>query len=175
MNGDWIQTYTGNQFWPLDPKPEHIFIEDIAHALSNICRFTGHCDYFYSVAEHSIIVSNHVPGGFALWGLLHDAAEAYIGDMSRPLKSMLPQFKKIESRIMEAVIEKFHLEPINEPQIVKDIDSGILATESFAIMKRHPQVWTLPYPPIEHEFSLYPPNEAELWFLGCYNQIMRNP
>lgn len=66
--GDWIQTFTGRRFWPLDPRPEDVCIEDIAHALSLKCRFGGHCTRFYSVAEHSVHVSNYVPAEFALWG-----------------------------------------------------------------------------------------------------------
>ena len=74
--GDWIQTYTGRQFWPLDPRVDEIHIEDIAHSLSMRCCYGGHLTDFYSVAEHSVLVSLHVPQEFALWGLLHDAAEA---------------------------------------------------------------------------------------------------
>src|SRR5271165_7548492 len=84
--GDWIQTYTGRVMYPLDPRPEEINIIDIAHALSNLCRFTGHVRTFYSVAEHSVRVSQHCDPKDALWGLLHDASEAYLADMSRPMK-----------------------------------------------------------------------------------------
>ena len=76
--GDWIQTYLGIQFWPLDPRPEEVMLFDIAHSLSNMCRFTGHCREFYSVAQHSVIVSQNVPREDAAWGLLHDASEAYM-------------------------------------------------------------------------------------------------
>jgi uncharacterized protein len=84
--GDWIQTYTGKQFWPLSPLPEDIVIEDIAHALSMQCRFGGHVRTFYSVAQHSVHVSLLVEPQYALWGLLHDAAEAYLVDLPRPIK-----------------------------------------------------------------------------------------
>ena len=80
-NGSWLQTYTGIQFWPLDPRPEEIDIQDIAHALSLLCRFNGHCQRFYSVAEHSVHVSTILAPEFGLWGLLHDAAEAYLSDI----------------------------------------------------------------------------------------------
>ena len=84
--GDWIQTFTGRAFYVLDPRPEDVDIEDIAHALSMQCRFAGHCREFYSVAQHSVTASWLVPPEDALWGLLHDAAEAYVVDLPRPIK-----------------------------------------------------------------------------------------
>ena len=76
-NGDWLQTFTGKAFFPLDPRPEEMDIFDIAHALSNLCRYGGHCNKFYSVAEHSVLVSIlcrlYYGEQVALQGLLHDA------------------------------------------------------------------------------------------------------
>lgn len=92
--GDWIQTYTGRQFWPLDPKPEEVCIEDIAHALSQQCRYAGHTIRFYSVAQHSVEIALRVPRAAALWGLLHDAAEAYLVDLPRPVKYLMPAYKR---------------------------------------------------------------------------------
>lgn len=85
----WIQTYTGKSVDLLDPSPGTICIEDIAHALSRICRYKGHTEKHYSVAEHCIHVSQQVNEDFALEGLLHDATEAYLQDLSRPLKVAL--------------------------------------------------------------------------------------
>lgn len=87
--GDWIQTVSGKQFYPLDPRPEDVDIRDIAHALSNMCRFTGHTKTFYSVAQHSVIASHVVDPKAAMLALLHDAAEAYMGDIARPWKKFL--------------------------------------------------------------------------------------
>jgi uncharacterized protein len=125
--GDWIQTYTGRRVYPLDPSPEDIDIADIAHALSNVCRFTGHVREFYSVAQHSVIVSECVPAPFALLGLMHDAPEAYIGDISRPLKKSLaalddagPSSGRLgtyepirfaEGRLMDAIAARFGFGP----------------------------------------------------------------
>ncbi|MEM9149127.1 MAG: hypothetical protein AAGB19_01555 [Cyanobacteria bacterium P01_F01_bin.3] len=80
----WIQTFTGKAFWPLEPDPELICIEDIAWALAHQSRYSGHCDRFYSVAEHSLWVSGQCSPEHKLWGLLHDASEAYLSDVVRP-------------------------------------------------------------------------------------------
>src|ERR1039457_118422 len=84
----FIGTFSGLRFWPLDPNPEKILIDDIAHALAHQCRFGGHASRFYSVAEHSVHVSRLCPPEDALWGLLHDASEAYLVDLPRPLKQL---------------------------------------------------------------------------------------
>lgn len=102
----WIQTFLGKPFWPLSPRPEDIDIRDIAHALAMTCRFTGHSQKFYSVAEHSVRVSRIVPAQFALHGLLHDASEAYLCDLSRPIKhgsTLGAEYCRIEDNLMQAV------------------------------------------------------------------------
>jgi len=135
----WIQTFTGKKFYPMQPDPEDVCIEDIAHALSNLCRFNGHCKIgFYSVAQHSVLVSNHVPFCDAAWGLLHDAAEAYLIDLPRPVKQWLRKsgitvFDTIEKQIMEAIRERFALSA-KEPDSIKRLDQMLLATESRDIM-----------------------------------------
>jgi 5'-deoxynucleotidase YfbR-like HD superfamily hydrolase len=128
--GNYITTYSGGRFWPLDPRAEDININDIAHALSNICRYTGHVREFYSVAQHSVEVSNNVPKQDALFGLLHDASEAYINDVARPLKHspVMNLYRETEDRIMDAVCEKFGL-PLEHPKSVKLADRKLLVTE----------------------------------------------
>lgn len=107
---DWIQTYTGKKVYPLGPfSPEDVDILDIAHALAHTCRWGGHCSQYYSVAEHSILVSHRIEERFALEGLLHDGAEAYIGDIPTPIKEQLPAITRAEHRIMSAIREKFDL------------------------------------------------------------------
>src|SRR4051812_31750950 len=86
MPEPYIQTYSGTEFWPLSPKAADVKLIDIAHALSNKCRFAGHCREFYSVAQHSVLVSRQLPDEFKLWGLLHDAGEAYFADIPNPIK-----------------------------------------------------------------------------------------
>lgn len=87
--GDWMQTYTGRKFWPLNPRAEEVYIEDIAHSLALSCRFNGHCKVFYSIAQHSVLVSQIVKPTQQLIALLHDSAEAYLGDIIRPIKRFL--------------------------------------------------------------------------------------
>jgi 5'-deoxynucleotidase YfbR-like HD superfamily hydrolase len=105
----FIQTVTGKRFYPLEPRAEDVDIKDIAHALSNQCRFAGHVRAFYSVAQHSVIVAGYLPPYLALHGLLHDAAEAYTFDCPAPIKPGFPQFVEIEARILSAVYERFGL------------------------------------------------------------------
>lgn len=124
----WIQTFTGKKFDFINPCTEDVCIEDIAHALSLICRFGGHTKRHYSVAQHSVCISYYVSSENALEGLLHDAAEAYIGDVCKPLKKMLPDYQKIEMRISAIIFAKFGISEI--PKEVSDFDLRILASEA---------------------------------------------
>ena len=127
--GNWIQTFTGGKFYPTDPQVDDVKIRDIAHALSNQCRFAGHTRKFYSIAQHCYLVSQVCDPADALDGLLHDAAEAYMCDMPRPIKYSpgLEGFKELEKKIEAVIQKKFDLGP--EPQSVKDADRRLLYTE----------------------------------------------
>lgn len=162
--GDWMQTISGRQFWPIDPRPEDVDIEDIAHALSMLCRFGGHCVRFYSVAEHSVIVSRHVPPEDSLWALLHDASEAYIADIVRPAKRFIPGYREAEDRIMAAICAAFGLQ-LDMPATVARADSAILADEAGQIMGAAPKQWHLPEPPLGARIIGLPPVEAKAAFL----------
>ena len=133
FNMSWIQTATDVYFYPFDPDPEMIRIEDIAHALSHLCRFTGHTREFYSVAQHSVYVSFLCPQEHKLWGLLHDATEAYINDLSSPVKAKLNQYKIVEKQLMRTVCDAFNL-PHEEPLSVKDADIVMLHKEMRELM-----------------------------------------
>lgn len=124
----WINTNSGKHFSLINPRPEQICIDDIACGLSNICRFTGQLNEFYSVAQHSVLASNIVPPEFAFEALMHDAAEAYLGDVSSPLKGLLPDYRQIE-RVVEIVIRTNYGLPVVMSSVVKHADLTLLATE----------------------------------------------
>lgn len=138
-----MHTYTGIDFWPLDPRADEIVLEDIAHALSRICRFNGHSQVHYSVAQHAVIVSHLVPWVFAFEGLHHDDAEAYLSDLVRPVKKNIPQYKEIERGLEDCIAERFQL-MYPFPESVHDIDSRIVADEASALFQRVPP-WTNAY------------------------------
>jgi len=168
--GDWIQTFTGIQFWPLDPRPEEIRIEDIAHALSLQCRFAGHCERFYSVAEHSVRVSLAVPEVDALWGLLHDAAEAYLVDLPRPIKrwcEMGRLYREIEDNLMLSICQAFGLSA-EQPASVKSADVVLLVTEKRDLMKMPPKPWEDTAEPLPESIYPYTSLCAEQWFLDRF-------
>ena len=104
---DCIRTFTGIYMNVFNPTPGMICIEDIAHALSNQCRFGGHLPSFYSVAQHSICCSRYVNEEQKLAALLHDASEAYLLDIPRPIKNHLRDYKQIEDKLMKLISEKF--------------------------------------------------------------------
>lgn len=140
--GDWGLTATGRRFWPLDLRPEDISINDIAHSLSNLCRFGGHCLDFYSVAEHSVYVSYVVPPEHALPGLMHDATEAYVTDVPRPLKRGLGAvYEEIEAGAWRAICAAFAL-PLELPECVKHADNAVLMAEKQQIMCSTPHPWS---------------------------------
>jgi len=136
----WILTYTGRRFDLLEPTAAMVSPQDLAHALARLCRFNGHCVTHYSVAQHSCFVADLVPAGDQLAALLHDATEAYVGDMVRPLKDLLPEYREIEHRIWLAICERFLLDPIL-PASVKRADLVALATERRDLMPNQQGEW----------------------------------
>lgn len=163
--GGWMQTVTGGVFWPLDPRPEEIHLEDIAHALSLLCRYNGHCRDFYSVAQHSVLVAMALPTPLKLWGLLHDASEAYLSDIVRPVKPFIPGYREMEDRIMAAVCERFGL-PTEMPAEVKRVDNAILDDERRCLMAEPPVAWGLTEPPLGIRIDPWPPKLAKKAFLA---------
>lgn len=168
----WINTLSGKHFSFTDTDAETISIEDIAGALSNLCRFTGHVQDFYSVAQHSLYVSRLVPPEMALEALLHDAAEAYCGDVSSPLKAFLPDYQVIEHRVDQFIRNKFDLPAVISAQ-VKRADLIMLATER----RDFDMDDGTPWPVLEGiecaDFMIYPltPRQARVQFLQRYNEL----
>jgi len=129
-------TFTGRVIDVFDPQPEDINIQDIAHGLSNICRFAGQSGFFYSVAQHSGYVSRILDDksvDVQLWGLMHDAAEAYIGDIPLPIKLAIPEFKVIEDKLLRVIADKFGMQWFGDsgvPDYVDKIDKKMAYTEA---------------------------------------------
>ena len=155
----WIQTYTGKRFDLLNPDVDMICLNDIARPLSKLCRYTGHSDRFYSVAEHSIHVSNILSSDLALYGLLHDAAEAYIGDIAKPFKDILNlltggQVSHIEHKIHRVILEHFGIDPDYNNDAVKTADMFMLVSEHNKLLK--PKLhWPLDSEYIDLSIPLY--------------------
>jgi hypothetical protein len=169
--GDWTQTYSGVKFWPLDCRVEEINLIDIAHGLANTCRYNGHCLRFYSVAEHSVLVSRLVKPENALQALFHDAPEAYVGDVIRPLKRFLIGFQEIEDAIFEKVALKFGF-PAEMSEDVKRVDSAILGDEQNALFADYLE-WRLDYPPlgVADSIACLRPKLARQSFLQRYYEL----
>ncbi len=166
----WIQTYTGKQFFPLRPRVEDIEIRDIAHSLSLQCRFNGHCHMFYSVADHSVRVSRAVPERFALWGLLHDGAEAYLQDLPRPVKRAVQGYRELEEAMLRVVAERFGLTwPM--PGEVLEADEVLLVTEARDLMAPPPASWELSATPLVETIEPLSPAEAEAAFLARFVEL----
>jgi len=166
----WIQTYTGRRFFPLGPKPEDLDLRDVAHALSLQCRFNGHCLRFYSVAEHSVRVSRALPVGLEAWGLLHDAAEAYLSDLPSPIKRQMPLFQDAESDLLRVIADRFGLSwPMPEP--VARADLALLATEARDLMAPPPEPWRLEAAPLEARIEPWAPADAERAFLERCSEL----
>jgi uncharacterized protein len=137
--GDWMQTFTGRQYWPLDPRADEVHVEDIAHHLAMICRYAGACERFYSVAEHSVHVSYLVPEPLRLRALLHEAPEAYCHDIIRPIKCNLAEYHAIEYGNWRAILERFAISTTDPDGVIKLADNAMLLAEQAALMKPSPQ------------------------------------
>jgi hypothetical protein len=167
---DWIQTWTGKPFRPLQPAPGSIDIRDIAHSLALLCRFNGHCHRFYSVAEHSVRLSRIVPPEHALWGLLHDAAEAYISDLPRPVKQQIPAFSAYEDHLLALIMAHFG-QGWPMPAAVREADDRMLATEQRDLMAVPPEAWGLGIDPLAETISPLDPPAAEAAFLERFREL----
>lgn len=177
-HGSWMQTSTGVSFYPLDPRVEEINITDIAHGLSHVCRYGGHCRRFYSVAEHAVLVSLMVPERFAMEALLHDSSEAYIGDMIRPIKHSpeMRVFRTAESRIEACVFTAFGVKQTPEShRAVKAVDDRILVDEINALMP-NPSAYLArmaDVQPLGIPIAGWPSWLAKANFLDRYCEILR--
>jgi 5'-deoxynucleotidase YfbR-like HD superfamily hydrolase len=181
LRGDWMQTHTGRRFYPLDPRASEVDPEDIAHALSLLCRYGGHVDRFYSVAEHCVLMSQAVAPEHALAALLHDATEAYVVDVPRPLKINLPDYQQAEAGVELAVWERFGLpmragaDRVFRPEVsplVKEADTRILLDERAALMAATVHAWGIDsLAPLDVEVEGWLPARAEQEYLNRLEEL----
>lgn len=166
-----IATATGQYFNFLEPDPLLIDIRDISTGLSNTCRFGGQCKRFYSVAEHCVLMSHIVPERFALIALMHDAAEAFTGDIPKPLKQLLPDFAVIEERVEFAVSQAFGI-PVKLPPEIKTADRQMLCAEQMQVMGNSDEwVHTQATKPAEITVRFWTPPQAEEQFTARFNEL----
>jgi len=177
--GNWSNTAGGNVMFPMDPRPEDIHLDDIAQALGRICRFNGHLRRdveLYTVAQHSVIVSHACPPNLALIGLLHDAHEAFLGDVTTPVKSLLSDaYRVAERRHQWAIATAFDVDVMllwDMPPEIKTADLAALATERRDLVEHKNRPWgAMPDPLPERIVPLRPFDAIEL-FLGRFNELV---
>ena len=173
--GLWIHTNSGKQFYAFDPSPDMVDINDIANGLSKLCRYAGQCDEFYSVAQHSVIISKFVSPEHALAGLLHDAAEAYLTDIPRPIKHMFNEhagnlFSNTESAIFAAVAERFEISS-EIPEEVHQADYNIVCDEASVLFAEAPE-WTKWYHPLGVHIKPVGWRAARTMFLQRFEELV---
>lgn len=178
--GDWMITFTGRRFWPLDPSADDVDFRDIGHALSLICRYGGHVRRFYSVAEHSALLARYFLDremvGAARWALIHDAPEAYVGDIIRPIKHELDGggLDGIETQVAQVIIAALSpdLWDLDDVAAVHAADSRIIANEARELFRpetRARAAWTLKVEPLPGVVPLgLPPHEVEREFVKLF-------
>lgn len=176
---DYISTYSGGKLHFKKPQPEEILLEDIAHNLGMICRYNGSVKYHYSVAQHSVAVAYAVlkltnDYGQALAALLHDASEAYLCDIPRPIKPSLTGYKSLENRLTKAINKKFNSPKAGD--VVWEVDTNIVANEAVNTFKVVPD-WVKDYHWVDiddHFFKPITPEEATQAFLETYEYLLEN-
>lgn len=183
----YIETYSGKKFWFLDPTDDMFDIDDIAHALSLNCRYTGHCREFYSVAEHSLLcaaivlntINDEDPDTLklALTALLHDASEAYVTDLASPLKAHMPEYKEIEDGVQKALATKYDL-PYPFPDIIHDADRIALKFEAEKLMVSKGEGWygmeNIVVPDFMDDMVInnFEPDEIKEHFIATFNMLI---
>jgi len=183
---DRIGTFSSSELY-FDFIPEVINnysypVEEIAHALSNLCRFTGQCKRFYSVAEHSLLVQQlcelqypHLHADVQLYALFHDASEAYLGEVTKPLKELLPAYKELEARVQHKILQKhsIHVAPYQK-DIVKHCDSQACEIERKELMREgivYPSIQHIEHPALRLPFGRYGNKTVARFFLNKANSL----
>lgn len=178
----WVETYSGAKFYPLEPNLDQINLVDIAHALSQMCRFTGHSKFFYSVAQHSINCAKEMQilgesPRLQLYALLHDASEAYLQDIARPIKASIGNYEEIEAQLMNAIWDALGIPRPSEEEWekVKQVDDLMLLNEAKILMKC--EHWDLgEFPIIQNarfRITEMPMRSVEAQFMQMFSDIVR--
>lgn len=166
---NFITTFTGRKFHIFNTKPEDIHIRDIAHGLAMTCRWGGQCSRFFSVAEHSVGVAENCPEDVALLGLLHDAAEAYIGDIPSPFKDDISNYRDIERAILKVIFDKYGVSGLNYNP-VKAVDERMMHTEAAILLPDSD--WIAPSKIYHnHKIMGLAPAQAEELFLLAFSKL----
>ncbi len=178
---DYISTYTGIRFYPAQPDAEGICIEDIAHALSLLCRGNGHVSKYWSIAQHSILcareaAARELPDRLVLACLLHDAGECYLSDVPRPFKRELPRYRELEDRLIDLIYNRFLGSPLTkeEERAVKEIDDGALFYDLKELLHNE-QSETDPQFHVVPSYGYVPFQEVEQEFLDLFYRYYRSP
>ncbi|UZE51104.1 phosphohydrolase [Rhodopseudomonas sp. P2A-2r] len=172
--GDWMQTFTGRQYWPLDPRVDEVDITDIAEALSKLCRYGGHTRRFYSVAEHCVLLARSpiCPPRYRFAALMHDASEGYVVDVIRPIKPYLGGYAEIEHANMVVIAERYGFAwPM--PPIIKEMDARILHDERDQAMAYPPADWNVPGAALDVQLQFWSPTRACDEFLAAFREFSR--
>lgn len=169
MGSAWIQTRSGRALDLEDPQPDQIEILDISWGLARCARFAGQTvgEVAYSVAQHCVLASRLVEPKHAVAALMHDASEAYLGDVAAPLKSLLPDYRRVEARLMAAIAARFGFaHPL--PAEVKRVDLLLLATEKRDLMAPEPKRWLPLPPPLPESIEVWPVRQAHDEFIARF-------
>lgn len=189
--GAWSQSYSGERYWSLDPLPEEVHLVDIVQGLVNAARYRGQTKFFYPVLTHCVLVSRAVEQralekgwsfqaskDAAFEGLLHDASEAFLGDVARPLKRMrtMREYRNVEAKWEHAINNAFNIQPTKQTtKLVKEVDTRIVLDEIWVLMK-DPTMWERSgrYPglePLGIEIPNWTREECIRQFYTRYNEL----
>lgn len=174
-NEPWILSYTGKKINFTSPNVNDIDIVDIAHSLSMLCRFGGHTNRFYSVAEHSVHVSKLVPKSRRLEALLHDAAEAYLVDIPTPIKNYMPNYKRMEDHLLRVIYQKFGISTSGDYGPIHYADRQMLLAEKEVLLYDPNKLWapfdvnSVEIPKVDFYFAT--PSKAESIFLDTFDYL----
>lgn len=173
----WIETITGIKVDLEHPTADMISSIDIGTALSNLCRFSGHVNQFYSVAQHSVEVAKQLPDDLKLFGLLHDAPEAYTSDIPSPVKKMLDeQLPWLEFCLQSAIDEKFKSNPtVDQIKIVEGVDQRMLITEAIAFRGKRFDDCLLDIEPFEIKIIPFSPDQARYIWMTTFTRLLSAP